>query len=107
MIEFDDLELLLAQAVTFEAPRPEVKERLMARIRAEAEVAAPGGASAASHEAADTAAPPELPAGFSFTWAHDGWQPHPVPGIQMKVLALNRERAVMPRTRFEKRPLIT
>ena len=34
-----------------------------------------------------------VPAGFSFTWANDdNWMPHPVPGIRMKVLALNRRR---------------
>ncbi len=52
-------------------PRPDVKGRLMARL---AEETAP------------------VPRGFSFRFAHeDDWLDHPVPGIRMKVLALNRE----------------
>ena len=72
-IEFDEVTLLaLARAVdTGEAPSAAVKERLMARI---ASVSAP------------------LPAGFSILQAADGWLPHPVPGIQMKVLSLDRAR---------------
>jgi anti-sigma factor ChrR (cupin superfamily) len=91
MIEFDDLEVVMAQAVTGEAPRPEVKELLMARIRdlAVAESKAVQPVAAAQSPAAVAS---ELPAGFSFTLAADEWQPHPVPGIRMKVLALNRER---------------
>jgi anti-sigma factor ChrR (cupin superfamily) len=87
MIEFDDLELPLAQAVTGPSPGPHVKERLMAAIRAE------GSA---------------LPAGFCFKLeADEDWQPHPVPGIRMRLLALNLDRGyatvlldVAPGTRF-------
>jgi hypothetical protein len=92
MIEFDDLELLLAQAATTEAPRPEVKQRLMARIRemaaADSQTPAPlpPGPSDERTRGAD------LPAGFSFSYESDGWQPHPVPGIRMKLLALNNDR---------------
>jgi anti-sigma factor ChrR (cupin superfamily) len=91
MIEFDDLELLLAQAVATDAPRPEVKERLMARIRDEAAAGTPAGQSAAA-KPSHADAPSELPTGFSFTRAGEGWQPHPIPGIRMKLLALNRQR---------------
>ena len=93
MIEFDDLELVLAQAVTTEAPRPEVKQRLMARIREEA--------AAESQEAAPAAKRPlrrrrrprrHCRPGFAFAYEDDDWHPHPVPGIRMKLLALNRER---------------
>jgi anti-sigma factor ChrR (cupin superfamily) len=92
MIEFDDLELLLAQSAGTEEPRPEVKQLLMARIRemvaAESPAAAP---SPAAQSAAETAAS-ALPPGFSFTYESDGWQPHPVPGIRMKLLARNDDR---------------
>jgi len=89
MIDFEELEVLLAEAAAAgaEAPRPEVRERLMATIRADA---------------------PVLPAGFAFSFAaSDGWVPHPVPGIRMRVLGMNRERGyatllldVKPGTRF-------
>ena len=89
VVEFDELLMLaLAQAAgSGEPPRAEVKERLMSRL-------------------AETTAP--VPAGFSFRLASDSdWVPHPVPGIRMKVLALNRERGyatllldVAPGTRF-------
>ncbi len=88
-VEFDDLiALALAQAAdSGELPRAEVKERLMSRL-------------------AETAAP--IPPGFAFRLAGQGdWLSHPVPGIRMKVLALNRERGyatllldVAPGTRF-------
>ena len=88
-IEFDDLELTLAELASAGAsgPRPEVKARLMARLRANE---------------------PELPAGFAVRLADDKeWRPHPVPGIRMKVLALNEDRGyatllldVAPGTRF-------
>jgi anti-sigma factor ChrR (cupin superfamily) len=88
-IDFEDLEVLLAElaAAGVEAPRPEVRDRLMAKIRADE---------------------PVLPAGFAFNLsATDGWVPHPVPGIRMRVLAMNRERGyatllldVKPGTRF-------
>ena len=90
-IDFGDLELPLAQlaADQAEAPRPEVRDRLMARISAAA--AAPA------------------PAGFAFNMAaqFDRWIQHPVPGIRVRVLSLNRERGhatlfldVAPGTRF-------
>ena len=69
-IEFDPLlALALASAAgRGAAPRPEVKQRLMEAL---------------------TSRP--LPRGFSFRFAADSdWLPHPVPGIRMKVLALNR-----------------
>jgi anti-sigma factor ChrR (cupin superfamily) len=88
-IEFDDLiALALARAAdTGESPHPDVRQRLMSRL-GEA-VAAP-------------------PAGFSFRLQSDqDWQPHPVPGILMKVLAMNKQRGyatllldVAPGTRF-------
>jgi anti-sigma factor ChrR (cupin superfamily) len=92
MIEFDDLELWLAQSAGMEEPRPEVKQRLMARIREMA--AADSQATAPSPTAPSDAetAPSDLPTGFSFTYESDGWQPHPVPGIRMKLLALNGDR---------------
>ena len=87
-VEFDALiALALARGVDAgKSPRPEVKQRLMSSLEAAA-----------------------LPApGFSFRLASDqDWLPHPVPGIRMKVLALNRERGyatllldVAPGTRF-------
>ena len=88
-IVFDELIALeLARAVdTGELPRPDVRQRLMSRL-------------------SETAAP--LPPGFSFRLAIDqDWLPHPVPGIRMKVLALNRQQGyvtllldVAPGTRF-------
>ena len=69
-IEFDEiLALAFASLSSGTAlPPPEVKERLLARL-----------------------AEPLTPAGFSFRFAADpDWLPHPVPGIRMKVLALNR-----------------
>ena len=73
-LEFDELlTLALAQSAdTGAAPRPEVRQRLLARIAA-------------------SQAP--LPLGFSFLLADEGdWLPHPAKGIRMKLLALNRER---------------
>jgi anti-sigma factor ChrR (cupin superfamily) len=87
-VEFDDLiTLAIAQAADPGAPRPEVKQRLMARL---GEAAGP------------------VPAGFSFRFAKDDdWLPHPLPGIRMKVLSLDRDRCcatvifdVAPGTRF-------
>jgi anti-sigma factor ChrR (cupin superfamily) len=89
-IDFGDLELPLAQlaADQAEGPRPEVRNRLMARISAEA---------------------PAAPDGFTFNMAaqFDQWIQHPVPGIRVRVLSLNRERGyatlfldVAPGTRF-------
>jgi anti-sigma factor ChrR (cupin superfamily) len=89
IVEFDEV-VSLALAETADArelPRPEVKIRLMSRL-------------------AETS--PPAPRGFSFSLASDDtWVPHPVPGIRMKVLAMNRERHratllldVEPGTRF-------
>lgn len=71
-IDFDDvIAVALAQSAGDAVPSPDVKARLMARIA----------------DANDAA----IPAGFAFRWANDDtWLPHPVPGIRMKVLALNR-----------------
>ena len=71
VVEFDDdLALALARtAEVGEAPRAEVKGQLMARV---AEAAVP------------------VPEGFVFSFANEGWQAYPLPGIRMKVLALNR-----------------
>jgi quercetin dioxygenase-like cupin family protein len=73
-VEFDDLLVLgLARAADVGvSPHPDVRRRLLSRL-------------------VETARP--VPPGFSFRLGDDeGWQPHPVPGIRMKVLALNRER---------------
>jgi anti-sigma factor ChrR (cupin superfamily) len=88
-IDFENLEWLLADlaAAEVEPPRPEVRERLMARVRADE---------------------PALPAGFAFSFAdRDPWLAHPVPGIRMRVLSLNRQGGyatllldVEPGTRF-------
>jgi anti-sigma factor ChrR (cupin superfamily) len=87
-IEFDDLlQLALAESAAGAsgAVSPDLKQRLMARVREATE-----------------------PRGFSFAWrADDVWIPHVVPGIKMKVLALNKQRGyatllldVEPGTRF-------
>lgn len=85
IVAFDDLVTLgLAAAAQGALPGHEVKQRLMQLI----------------------AAPP--PAGFALHFAADDrWLPHAVPGIRMKVLALNKERGyatllleVAPGTRF-------
>jgi len=70
-VEFDDrLAIALARSADSGAPRPEVRARLMARV----------------HQG-------DLPPGFSFRLASDDdWLPHPVPGIRMKVLAMDRKR---------------
>ena len=70
-VEFDEvLALALAEAAAADAPRPELKHLLMQRVRQATE-----------------------PAGFQFYWtADDVWMSHPVPGIKMKVLALNKQR---------------
>lgn len=82
---FDDLvTLALAQSAATTAPRPEVKALLLARLE------------------------PPVPAGFSFQFeSDDDWMAHPVPGIRMKVLSLNRTSGyatllldVAPGTRF-------
>lgn len=85
-IEFDEVVAqALASAAGGPGPRPEVRQRLLASL----------------------AAPP-VTDGFSFRFAADAdWLPHPVPGIRMKVLALNRAAGystllldVAPGTRF-------
>ena len=87
VVEFDELvALALAELSVGPAPRPVVKIQLMARI---------GGSASA-------------PAGFSLRFAlDDGWLPHPVPGIRMKVLSINQRNGyatllldVQPGTRF-------
>ena len=87
-IDFEDLELPLAELASAGAPSPgrEVRDRLMARVR---EL-------------------PAVPKGFAFSLAaSDQWHPHPVPGIRMRVLSMNREQGyatllldVDPGTRF-------
>jgi anti-sigma factor ChrR (cupin superfamily) len=88
IVEFDEaLSLALARTAAASAPPlgAEVKQRLMDRVREATE-----------------------PAGFAFFWARDDvWMPHPVPGIKMKILALNKARGyttllldVAPGTRF-------
>lgn len=72
--DFEGLEVALAHLAPEAAPRPEVKARLMARIRALADEV------------------PALPEGFAFVFDADGgWLPHPVPGIQVKLLGFNRQ----------------
>jgi anti-sigma factor ChrR (cupin superfamily) len=86
-VAFDEVvELALARAAAHGAvPTPAVRDRLLARLT--------GGV---------------VPVGFSFRFSvEQDWQPHPVAGIRMKVLALNREARyatllldVAPGTRF-------
>jgi quercetin dioxygenase-like cupin family protein len=87
VVEFDELvALALAELAVGPAPRSLVKTQLMARI-------------------AETA---QAPAGFDVRLAaDDDWVPHPVPGIRMKVLSINRRNGyatllldVKPGTRF-------
>ena len=73
-IDFEDLELPLAELASagVEPPRRELRDRLLAAVRADG---------------------PAVPPGFVFSFAaSDQWLPHPVPGIRMRVLAMNRER---------------
>jgi quercetin dioxygenase-like cupin family protein len=69
-VEFDELiAIALAELARGAIPATAVRSRLMARLGK--------GAPA--------------PAGFTFRLApDDDWLPHPVPGIRMKVLAMNR-----------------
>jgi anti-sigma factor ChrR (cupin superfamily) len=88
-IDFEDLELLLADLASAgaEPPARSVRDRLMARVLDDE---------------------PPVPPGFVFSLAaRDRWLPHPIPGIRMRVLALNRESGyatllldVAPGTRF-------
>ena len=68
--EFDDLLLVaLAKAVTPVEPRPAVRQQILSTI---------------------ARADGSTPRGFAFRFdADQDWQPHPVPGIKMKVLSLN------------------
>jgi anti-sigma factor ChrR (cupin superfamily) len=86
IVEFDEIVALgLASAEKGPEPGPDVRRRLMARV----------------------AASPD-PDVFAFQLAADDrWLPHPVPGIRMKILALNKARGyatllldVAPGTRF-------
>ena len=75
-VEFDDIiALALARAADAGvAPDPDIKARLMARVQSQP-------------------SPTLLPAGFRFDLETGGsWQPHPIAGIRMRVLALDRER---------------
>jgi len=75
-VGFDDIiALALARAADAGvAPSPDIKARLMARVQS-------------------SPSPTLLPAGFRFDLETGGsWQPHPIPGIRMRVLALDRER---------------
>jgi quercetin dioxygenase-like cupin family protein len=85
-VQFDEAtSLALAARAAGPEPSPDVRRRLMASIRA-----------------ADT------PPGFAFVFDRDDdWMPHAVPGIRLKVLALNKARGyatllldVAPGTRF-------
>lgn len=84
--EEGDIAAALALLVMGPAPSASVRSRLMSRVGARRQV---------------------WP-GFAFSYDRDdSWQPHPVPGIRMKVLALHRERGyatllldVAPGTRF-------
>ena len=89
-VVFDDvvavaLAELAAGRLGKDLPRRDVRDRLLARI-----------------------AEPSVPDGFAFQFERDGnWRPHPVPGIRMRVLALDRARGcatllldVAPDTRF-------
>ena len=88
-IDFEDLELPLASlaAAGVDAPSAAVRDRIMARVRQDE---------------------PLLPRGFVFSLAaSDQWLPHPVPGIRMRVLSVNRNNGyatllldVAPGTRF-------
>jgi anti-sigma factor ChrR (cupin superfamily) len=87
VVEFDEsVSLALAAAAAGPIPSPDVRARLMTRI-------------------GTTAQPPP---GFGFAYdGDDAWLPHAVPGIRMKILAINRERSyamllldVAPGTRF-------
>ena len=77
-IDFEDLELPLAELASagVEPPGLALRDRIMARVLADE---------------------PSVPAGFVFSLAaSDQWMPHPVPGIRMRVLSVNRETAMPP-----------
>jgi quercetin dioxygenase-like cupin family protein len=86
-VEFEEIvTLALAEMASGAVPHPSVRRQLLARV-AEIEPS---------------------PSGFAFRFAtEDDWLPHPVPGIRMKVLAVNQESGyatllldVAPGTRF-------
>ena len=88
VVEFDEVVVLaLAESAARvgDSPRPEVKQRLMARLN-----------------------PPPAPAGFSFASERDtDWAPHPIPGIRIKTLSVNTRNGyatvifdIAPGTRF-------
>jgi quercetin dioxygenase-like cupin family protein len=91
-VEFDDL-IALALAESAAAgvlgdavPGAGVRQSLMRRIQADTVTPLLDAARSGPE-------PVEGPAGFSFASSrNDEWMPHPVPGIRMKVLALNRAR---------------
>jgi len=73
-IDFEDLELPLARLASagVDAPSAAVRDRIMARVRNDE---------------------PLVPRGFVFSLAaSDQWLPHPVPGIRMRVLSVNRNK---------------
>lgn len=87
VVEFDELvAVALAELAAGPAPPPGVKARLMSQIAGDS----------------------SLPSGFSVRMIRDNdWMPHPVPGIRMKVLAVNQRSGyatllldVQPGTRF-------
>ncbi len=86
-IDFDKLEWPLAELAGDDPPASTVRDRLIARIQADV---------------------PAIPNGFAFRFARtDEWVAHPVPGIRMRVLSLNRDSGyatllldVDPGTRF-------
>jgi len=104
-IEFDEvltLALADAAAARVTAPRPDVRAALMQRIKQ------PQNAQNARKEVAVGSVDSVVAPGFSFSSANDDrWMPHPISGIKMKILALNKERNyatllldVAPGTRF-------
>ena len=86
-VEFDEVvAVALTTLASGPAPDPSVKARLMARIAEEA----------------------PTPDGFALRFDRENdWVPHPVPGIRMKILSVNRQNGyatllldVAPGTRF-------
>jgi anti-sigma factor ChrR (cupin superfamily) len=86
VVQFDeDIDLALALSASGAEPRPDIRDQMMRRVKATSDHV-----------------------GFAFKWIDDNrWLPHPVPGIKMKILALNKERGyatllldVAPGTRF-------
>ena len=72
-IDFEDLELPLAELASagVDAPGRGLRDRIMARVLADVR---------------------PVPSGFAFSMAaSDKWFPHPVPGIRMRILSVNRD----------------